>query len=249
MFSKLLAGAAATVVALCAGVAATAGPIRIDSSTNYQTINTCTLAVAGCGSFLTLGHNFALPDGTVSNRIYVYREGVVGLGSALTGSVAGGITNGYYLAPGFGEITDLQYVLTIGMAGPTSLVVDWRTTTGIFQIEFQDGNFPGIVGLPPGSPGLNPGFMTAIFAAGGFNPQFPTNPNGSVNLLGDGRPAGALVCGAGSYSNTAGGISHACGGRLIAPPGVPEPGTWALFIAGFGLVGGILRGRRTRAPA
>lgn len=248
MFRKLSAGALACAAALCASVTATAGPIRIDNSTNYQTVTTCSLAVAGCGSFLTLGHNFALPDGTVSNRIYVYREGVIGLGSALTGSVAGGITDGYYLAPGFGEITDLQYVLTISMAGPTSRVVDWRTTTGIFQVEFQDGNFPAIIGSPPGSQGLNPGFMTAIFAAGGSNPQQPTGPNGVVNLLVDGRPAGAQVCGAGAYSNTAGGISHACGSRLIGP-GVPEPGTWALFIAGFGLAGGILRGRRAHAPA
>jgi hypothetical protein len=31
------------------------------------------------------------------------------------------------------------------------------------------------------------------------------------------------------------------------PPAVPEPASWALMLAGFGLVGGALRGRRTAA--
>ena len=36
------------------------------------------------------------------------------------------------------------------------------------------------------------------------------------------------------------------GNRPTAVPGVPEPGTWAMLIAGFGLVGAMVRRRRLR---
>jgi PEP-CTERM motif len=39
------------------------------------------------------------------------------------------------------------------------------------------------------------------------------------------------------------------GERTVAVPLVPEPGTWAMMIAGFGIVGGLARSRRRRASA
>ena len=42
----------------------------------------------------------------------------------------------------------------------------------------------------------------------------------------------------------AGGTSLAGGGPVIDATGVPEPGTWAMMLVGFGAVGGVLRGRR-----
>ena len=32
-------------------------------------------------------------------------------------------------------------------------------------------------------------------------------------------------------------------------PGIPEPGSWAMMLGGFGLVGGVIRRRRTAGPA
>ncbi len=39
------------------------------------------------------------------------------------------------------------------------------------------------------------------------------------------------------------------GERTVAVPLVPEPGTWAMMIAGFGIVGGLARSRRRQASA
>lgn len=42
-------------------------------------------------------------------------------------------------------------------------------------------------------------------------------------------------------------VTQTFAGRLDVPAAVPEPGTWAMLILGFGLVGAALRHRSTRA--
>ncbi len=64
----------------------------------------------------------------------------------------------------------------------------------------------------------------------------------------------ALQFGEGSYSFV---VTGDCGGtcpagfgyRIDLLPGVPEPAAWALMLAGFGLVGATLRGRRAALAA
>ncbi|WP_309643094.1 FxDxF family PEP-CTERM protein [Phenylobacterium sp.] len=62
----------------------------------------------------------------------------------------------------------------------------------------------------------------------------------------------SYAVGPGSYSFTitgdgAAGVPAGFGVRLDASSAVPEPATWAMMIAGFGLVGGALRQRKATA--
>jgi hypothetical protein len=52
-----------------------------------------------------------------------------------------------------------------------------------------------------------------------------------------------------SFKDTLGGSSGLARVTFGAPPAtgaVPEPSTWAMMLAGFGLVGGAIRGSRRR---
>jgi len=81
--------------------------------------------------------------------------------------------------------------------------------------------------------------------------RLTANSSGDILLTASGAQlysrssTGALSFSTGTFSLTdAGG-----GSAMLAVAAVPEPATWALMIAGFGLAGGALRSQRRRALA
>jgi hypothetical protein len=66
---------------------------------------------------------------------------------------------------------------------------------------------------------------------------------GSLNIIGFANPQGGFIT---PDNNPLPPVPPGGGGD---PPAVPEPASWALFIAGFGLTGAMLRRRRALAAA
>lgn len=64
--------------------------------------------------------------------------------------------------------------------------------------------------------------------------------------LAQGQAVNFYVGPAGNYSNDTTGLKFTA---TAITAGVPEPATWAMMLAGFGLLGGAMRRRRTMAPA
>ncbi|WP_375290854.1 PEPxxWA-CTERM sorting domain-containing protein [Qipengyuania sp.] len=74
---------------------------------------------------------------------------------------------------------------------------------------------------------------------------------GTVDFFNTARLTGVSVSQGGSLSSGSGSLLDLGGGNYgyaaaLGTGAVPEPGTWALFILGFGLVGAAMRRRRTR---
>lgn len=89
--------------------------------------------------------------------------------------------------------------------------------------------------VPPlGNVGISPGGGGSSGFPGGISTVLPSGPGGSQGGPDPGNP-------------TPGGPSDPGIGPPIAA--VPEPGTWALMLIGFGLCGAVLRRRRKPLPA
>src|SRR5207302_3324022 len=107
-----------------------------------------------------------------------------------------------------------------------------------FTYDFADGDtlfgtYTGTVALGPA-----PGIFNAIenlLVTGGTG-EF-LGATGAITTTGTLQ----FIAGSGVYSGT-------LSGRLNAPA-IPEPASWALLIAGFGLAGASLRRRRNLATA
>jgi hypothetical protein len=86
-----------------------------------------------------------------------------------------------------------------------------------------------------------------------WNPQEPNNSNGNENILqlfasgnnrsGNWNDGG----GTGAYGITGLSSFYIAESKFIAPPAVPEPASWALMVAGFGILGAGLRRRSSVA--
>lgn len=101
--------------------------------------------------------------------------------------------------------------------------------------------FPGFPGGVTGGTYLNTFNMTL---ASSYNPSFVTDVGGTAAA--EAVLFGALLDGKAYFNIHTGAFP---GGEIRGFLSlVPEPGTWALMIAGFGLTGAALRARR-RAPA
>lgn len=229
-------GCAALGALALAGPAAAGGSIRIDAQAPTP-ITTCTLGVA-CANYQTTSYFFILPDGTMTNRLYVYDEGIVGLGSEVAGTPGGAVTSsGYYAAAAFATIPDLEDVTRTNMAFPDAAVFTYHTgaanTGGMFQILFTD------MRTDLDAPG---NFMQLEFKYGGY--LFDADGYGA--RPGSGLPQGFApnnaitqfaICTTGVCQDT-----MVRGSTPISA--APEPASWAMMIAGFGMAGGILRRRR-----
>lgn len=90
----------------------------------------------------------------------------------------------------------------------------------------------------------NAGGTTVSLPIGGLNSQnLSFSHTGSIALA-QGEFFAVLVNNAGNYANDSTGVNF-----TMTTAGVPEPGSWALMIMGFGGAGALLRRRRAQAFA
>jgi opacity protein-like surface antigen len=119
------------------------------------------------------------------------------------------------------------------------ITLNWLTAT-----DDTDGS-DGSVFADFGSITVNPGGLTGTFDLSGYNIEYY-----AVKYGGKDGPQFTLyeylgTDGTGTWqTNGKNEMSHIA---FFGTPGVvPEPATWAMMIAGFGLVGGAMRRRQTR---
>ncbi|GAO38074.1 hypothetical protein SCH01S_03_00480 [Sphingomonas changbaiensis NBRC 104936] len=128
--------------------------------------------------------------------------------------------------------------------------------TGKFSYTYNDQAFL----TPPAAVGLSdfnlPGAGTPLFSFNKGNDVLVTGTNiGLVSFTvspavpGFGfflqHPGGTPLINSFVYSLGTGAIYHSSRVNIVDLDAVPEPATWALMLAGFGLVGGLIRRRST----
>jgi hypothetical protein len=265
-----LAAALALAATCVVAQPASAGAIRIDFGIANSPVGTCTLGVL-CTTYLTTNYTLLLPDGTSTQRLFIYREGVIGVGNQLSGD-ASGVTGGYWIATGLADRGDLEAVTHQNMFTPEADAINWytgaRDTGGVFQFlltyELLDG--ADIVYPEPDPDNPDAPLPPVVIGTGAvaslnftFSNDYPYDPDEPGTDLdptygprpGSGRPPGAIVGSnlpgfdsASSFSFTLIDAPGSLDGGLRAPPAIPEPGTWALLVLGFGSLGAVLRRRR-----
>lgn len=95
--------------------------------------------------------------------------------------------------------------------------------------------------------GTYSGFLT--FASPGLFNVFQTHVVTGGTGFFDGASGGFESSGVLSFPGGRPTVTQTFAGRLVAPAAVPEPGTWAMLIAGFGVLGAAMRRRRMTLPA
>lgn len=134
---------------------------------------------------------------------------------------------------GISSLGAFTYGHTVCTSGPPGGLID-----GTFAISFgSDGFFGNLAGTSAANP-----TMAGIFD---FNIAY-TIIGGTGRYLG---ASGAFFTGPGSNANVnfrPSRITLNFQNGLVTAPGIPEPGTWALLILGFGAVGAAMRQRVVR---
>jgi hypothetical protein len=164
---RVLAAMAAGALAVMAHGAAAQGGVQIDTSVFSLSSppQLCTLGQS-CSFAQNLHFNITLGNGTTFNTVYIYREGVIGLGAALpTTATFGSLASlgGAYIAPAFADFAGENVHVTFGLSGGTDhglalgvnddVLIDWyvEPTTpdptsptndrGEFQIKFHTAQY------------------------------------------------------------------------------------------------------------
>jgi hypothetical protein len=240
-----LAAALTVAAGICAlAVPAGARDIAIDGDTPFP-VTGCLLGQACTGQSLPFS---IITPAVTTNQIFIYRAGIVSLGSALPLDAAFGDVStlgSAFLAPGFGNYgTQLPDVYTTVVhpdptqgSPPHGFRVTWiAADTSIFQLELTDLSFDGPI--------------RTLSKIGDVRADFAYHSNFATW---QGRPVLAdAVLPSGAFSGyRVGNLSGAStnGVNLTgapALPSVPEPATWAMLLLGFGVLGSVLRERRRR---
>jgi len=245
--AKLLTAAALTTWIGLAGAAHADRGYAQDNGATAGSLGACTLGSACSGiplSAATFGAYF------IPNRMYVYHEGVVSFGAPLplTASVHGGTSSlgdGDWFAPSFGPALD---------------VVTYNDIADRYRIDFG----VGLVTVPANCTGSCTALATNA-AHRQFEFEIPFPFNGEIFFnghLGDGSgrveafhfvhappfgpPPAPIVFDPGSHPDEFQ-LGQYGTYSLNANIGLPEPGAWALMLAGFGAVGAVMRCRRRAA--
>jgi hypothetical protein len=244
-----------------AGAAAAQGGVQIDTAvvggSSTVPISTCSLGQACTHSF-NLGFDVTLGNGQVVDTVYIYREGVVGVGSALPTSATvtslGSLGNAY-VAAALSDFSGYNVSVTYALSGGPDhglpcprfnpppgcvnvnddvlidyFVSDTAGEKGEFQIKFHTGQY-----------GTGPASFIGSFYGG------QSLVSGGIEF---GSPGSGVPDGLGGFWNFKDGPIDALRGSNLSGnlPGVPEPAAWALMIGGFFMAGAALR-RRAPTPA
>lgn len=233
--------------AMIASPASAQRGIDIDNPFSLR-LDVCTLGLTCTGNSLSSIDDLFYGSATVGGetvtyfedrQVFIYNEGVVSFDNELpTGaSVAGGLASlgsGDWFAPGLSNT--LAFAFNDGLG---KIRVQWGAALDSLDFSFaiQRRNLVsnptpfvqfGYSGDPPGYP---PGLVTGYNYTPFSGVISGTNPNDGVNA---------------PYDETLAGFDlRYAGSSLATTTVVPEPGTWALMILGFGLAGAALRRRES----
>lgn len=163
-------------------------------------------------------------DGAFSVPGVMITGGIIGNFGGATDSVENGSNGRTYFSSG-GRISIAFDLATLGGL-PTHVGVAWTdgSNSGIFEAFDQNGVSLGALGVTTATPGFS-------------GQQDEDRFFGAINARGISRF---------TYSGSTVEIDHLQFGIEAVKGGVPEPASWAMMLAGFGLVGGTMRGRRPK---
>ena len=241
-------------LALTAGAARASGDVQIDSPIGgLPTFVTGCQLGQGCTGF-SMGFSVALNNGGSFDTIYVYRDGVIGLGQALPGGATLGDPSSlgdFYAAVGFEDLSGTSPGLIALGVDPANVGVTISRNGGTDH-SLPAGTVDEIlvdyfIGDGQTQAGYH-GIMQVRFATHQYGSIPASVPD--ISLL-HGTPSGGFLMGK-QWPET-GLIDGAFVGTKLGPTldtsGVPEPATWALMILGVGAAGAALRRRRRPALA
>ncbi len=215
---------------------------------------------SGATATLTYEYVFLARDGAAASELETYLAAHAGVGASIAGHIDL-VQNG-------------QYGTAIGRIDAGTGVTEFKCGVYYYRSASQCGNYAvagtGSLARLGGSLAFN-GFITLFAAAGlseggssgggGIAPGPNDPPVGDDSFSAYVDPIIGLVSGfdpldftlslSPGVANTSGGTNPfgGGGGGINPPPGVPEPGNWALLIAGFGLTGAAARRRRMKTVA
>jgi hypothetical protein len=234
---KLATVVFAAAVSLAGSAMAGRGIQVDDPNTPPLAFTPCTLGGSGCVGIAASSPEFVGAfSGDGSTTLYIYQEGVVSFGAELptTASLAGGPASfglGNWFAPSFGAATTVEAFHD--PEGPGQFRINWGPSgLPVFQLFILDDTFNGVAEI-----GLNGDVQPGSLIAYNYTPFNWVPPPGFI-------PGGVDPTVDAIPLNVPGSFG-------LGPTSVtPEPASWALMIAGFGLMGAMLRRRRrAMAPA
>jgi len=192
-------------------------------------------SVAGNGTISDLGQlvhfSFLNPDGTPSGTSF---DALMTL-NATTGAAT--TVGGLAVLP----------VLTGSVSFTTASAVTWGSHTGtnLLTANFTGGSFASLVGGSTATYGNSTPPNTVTFTSDFLDFSGSTTRDVALAVDAINPPVGVLFGGRRLHT---GSVSGNFGADISSgsPQGVPEPASWALMFAGFGLAGSVLRSQRRR---
>ena len=190
----------------------------------------------------------------MAQPIYVYNDGIIGIGSALTGAQVGNLgslSGQNYIAAGFNDYSGTNMKVGYDVRAPNQLIIYWIFSppnvsgTALFGIDLQsqsDGSIDAHVDY---------GADMSNWFTGGYCPAACDPASGGDDIGGVFSLSNTLA--GSSYAITGGDVNFPDGFTVVIPAGsqttvsVPEPSTWSVLTFGIGamvVVTGRLRWRR-----